>query len=214
VEQNGVAATVMPMDAPLVTLGDINRGNWPSEFGKRGGTVFSYVMNNYWDTNYRAGQGGHFTFHYIVTSATATNPTELSRLGWQEITPLESDTITSQDKALGTAQPASTASAASARNLNASQQSFLEINDPNLLLQTWKAAEDGQGTIMRFLDLGGAERTVTVRVPLMHLDHVAMTDSIERGSEAVTTTGTDQFQFTVHPHQIVTLRLVEVPVSR
>ncbi len=209
VQQDGVAATVMPIDAPLVTLGDINRGNWPSEFGKRAGTVFSYVMNNYWDTNYRAGQGGHFTFHYVVTSASATNPTELSRLGWEEITPLESDTITSQDKALGTAQPASTKDAPSAHNLNASQQSFLEMNDPNLLLQTWKPAEDANGTILRFLDLGGTERMVTVRVPLLHLANVTTTDSIERGGEAVTTTGTGQFQFTVHPHQIVTLRLVE-----
>ncbi len=25
-------------------------------------------MNNYWDTNYAAGQGGDFTFRYIVTS--------------------------------------------------------------------------------------------------------------------------------------------------
>ena len=69
VQQNGLSATVMPLDASLVTLGDIDRGQWPESFGQRKGTIFSYVMNNYWDTNYRAGQGGHFSFHYVITSA-------------------------------------------------------------------------------------------------------------------------------------------------
>ena len=32
------------------------------------GTIFSYVMNNYWHTNYVAGQGGDFTFRYVLTS--------------------------------------------------------------------------------------------------------------------------------------------------
>ena len=30
VEQDGLSATVMPLDASLVTLGDINRGAWPT----------------------------------------------------------------------------------------------------------------------------------------------------------------------------------------
>ena len=38
------------------------------QFGQRPGTIFSYVMNNYWDTNYRGGQGGHFRFRYVITS--------------------------------------------------------------------------------------------------------------------------------------------------
>jgi len=77
----------MPLDVPLVTLGDINRGEWPEQFGKRPGTIFSYVMNNYWDTNYRARQGGHFRFHYVVTNAPSTNAQELSHTGWEGITP-------------------------------------------------------------------------------------------------------------------------------
>ena len=60
VEQDGISATVMPLDASLVTLGDINRGAWPTQFGQRPGTIFSYVMNNYWDTNYRGGPGRTF----------------------------------------------------------------------------------------------------------------------------------------------------------
>gem|GEM_PF-1038553 len=53
-------------DAPLVTIGDINRGKWPSQV-PRSGLVFSYVMNNYWHTNYKAAQGGA-VFSYSVTT--------------------------------------------------------------------------------------------------------------------------------------------------
>jgi hypothetical protein len=212
VQQDGVSASVLPLDAPMVTLGDINRGAWPEEFGQRPGNVFSYVMNNYWDTNYRAGQGGRFSFHYLITSATLTAENDLSRMGWGEITPLETDLVTSQDKAVthsDAAQPSEMAAdAGSPRSLDGKQGSLLVVDDPNLLLETWKAAEDGDGTILRFLDLGGAERTVTVRTPTLHLNRVTQTDAVERGATAVPLAGDDQFRFAIHPHEIVTLRMV------
>lgn len=196
-QQNGVSATVMPLDAALVTLGDINRGQWPTHFGTRTGTIFSYVMNNYWDTNYRAGQGGHFRFRYVITSATATDDAQLSRLGWEEMTPLEKDEITTQDKALDTPGP-----------LDGKQASFLHADDPDLVLTTWKPAEDGNGTILRFLDLGGETRTVSVETPLWQLQQAWQTDAVERDRSQLTVSGAHQFQFTVHPHEIVTVRLI------
>jgi hypothetical protein len=196
-QQGGISATVMPLDAALVTLGDINRGDWPDHFGTRTGTIFSYVMNNYWDTNYRAGQGGHFRFRYVITSAPATDSAQLSRLGWEEMTPLEKDEITPQDKALNTPGP-----------LDGKQSSFLHANDPNLVLTAWKPAEDGHGTILRFLDLGGASRTVSVEAPMLQLQQAVQTDAVERDQSKLTLAGTHQFQFTVHPHEIVTVRLI------
>jgi alpha-mannosidase len=196
-QQDGLSATLMPLDASLVTLGDINRGDWPTEFGKRTGTIFSYVMNNYWFTNYRAGQGGHFQFRYVVTSAPSTDATRLSHMGWEEMTPLETDEVTSQDKALNQPRP-----------LDGKQGSFLDVQDPSLLLETWKPAEDGNGTILRFLDLGGAVRDVTVHTSLLQIDQAWQTDAVERNGKALSLAGSDGFQFTVHPHEIVTVRLV------
>jgi hypothetical protein len=219
VEQDGVAATVMPLDAPLITLGDINRGEWPEKFENRTGSVFSYVMNNYWDTNYRAGQGGHFTFHYEVTSAPSTQAADLSRMGWEAITPLEADTVTPQDKALTPAATTATSAAPQpsaaattqkfSMSLDGKQQSFLDVEDANVLLETWKPAEDGNGTILRLLDFGGMERTVTVRIPSLHLASVTQTDAVERGQTAIPLSAPGQFSFNLHPHEIVTLRLVE-----
>jgi alpha-mannosidase len=197
VQQDGVSSTILPLDASLVTLGDINRGAWPDQFGQRPGNIFSYVMNNYWTTNYRAGQGGHFRFRYIITSTAATDDAQLSRLGWEEMTPLEKDEITPQDKALNTPGP-----------LNGKQDSFLHVNDPDLVLTTWKPAEDGNGTILRFLDLGGATRTVSVETPLLQLQQAWQTDAVERDQSQLSLIGTHEFQITVHPHEIVTVRLI------
>jgi alpha-mannosidase len=196
VQQDGVSGTVMPLDTPLMTLGDINRGAWPTEFGQRPGTIFSYAMNNYWHTNYRAAQGGHFQFRYVVTSAASTDPAALSRMGWEEVTPLEEDEIRSQDKALDLPRP-----------LDGKQASFMTVDDPDLLLETWKPAEDGDGTVVRFLDLGGKPRTVTVSTPLLALDKATEADAVERNQKSLPLQRSHGFQIDVHPHEIVTVRL-------
>jgi alpha-mannosidase len=197
VQQDGVSATVMPLDAPLVTLGDINRGEWPTSFGERPGNIFSYAMNNYWHTNYRAEQGGHFRFRYVITSASQTDAPALSRMAWQETTPLEENQIRSQDKALDRPRP-----------LHANEGSLLSVDDPDLLLDTWKPAEDGNGTILRFIDLGGMPRTVTVGVPLIALEKVITTDAVERDQKLISGSSSHSFKFEVRPHQIITLRLI------
>lgn len=175
-------------------------------------------MNNYWDTNYRAGQGGHFSFHYVVTSAASANPADLSRMGWEEITPLEADIVTTQDKVVTVAaegqsnvgvQPSGNrANLDSPVSLDGKQQHFLEVEDPNVLLETWKPAEDGNGTVTRFLDFGGTERAVTVRTPNLSVDRVWQADAVERDQTALSITSDGQFQFAMYPHEIVTIRVV------
>ena len=196
VEQDGASATVMPLDAALVTLGDINRGAWPTQFGTRPGTVFSYAMNNYWDPNYRAGQGGHFRFRYVITSAHAIDPVSLSRMGWEEMTPLETNEIGRKDKALNSIRP-----------LSGEKSEFLKVSDPNLVLEAWKPAEDENGTILRFLDFGDATRTVDVETPLLHLTEARQTDSVERDGQSLLLKGDGGFEFIIHPHEIVTVRI-------
>jgi alpha-mannosidase len=94
-------------------------------------------------------------------------------------------------------------------SLDGKQDSFLEVNDASVLLETWKPAEDGNGTILRFVDFGGTERTVNVRTPYFHLESVSQTDAVERGQAAVPMVKDNEFNFTVHPHEIVTVRIIE-----
>ena len=197
VQADDIAAAVMPLDVPLVTFGDIDRGKWPDAFGERPATIFSFAMNNYWEDNYRASQGGRFRFRYVITSASSFSDEKLSRIGWEEVTPLELNKANSRGRSSDGVIP-----------LNGTQSSLLNIDDPNLLCETWKAAEDGKGTVLRFLDLGGATRSVVIHFPTFHLTSAWQTDAVERNESQLAVEGGGQdLVVTVHPHEIVTLRI-------
>ncbi|MEP7242956.1 MAG: polysaccharide lyase family protein [Gammaproteobacteria bacterium] len=76
------------VDAPLVTLQDINRGLWPESIEIRNGTLFSYVMNNYWYTDTPAQQGGRFTFRYALTSGAEISGAQAMALTSEQRSPL------------------------------------------------------------------------------------------------------------------------------
>lgn len=206
VQQDGVSGAVLPLDAPLLTLGDINRGEWPMEFGRRPGTIFSFVVNNYHQPRSVVDFGAELRnddlrFRYVVTSGPKTDPVALSRMGWAEMTPLEHSVVQPQDKSWMRPQP-----------LSGQTGTFLETDDSSLVVTAWKTAEDGDGTILRFLDLGGAARTVAVKVPLLRLSGVQLTDAVERDLSPLVREGEHGFSFPIKPREIVTVRLRGAPV--
>ena len=198
-DEGGVTAAIVPIDAFLVTLGDIIRGKWPREFGPRPGTIFSQVMNNYYFTNYAASQGGDFTFRYVLTSGSSLEPAYLSRLGREEMSPLELDQITSQDKAVNSPRP-----------LAATQASFLHVEPSDVVLVTWKVAEDGDGTILRYQEVAGKSAEASVETPLLDVTAAWRADALERNQEPLATSP-HGFRFSVKPFQIVTVRVEGAP---
>jgi alpha-mannosidase len=165
-------------------------------------------MNNYWHTNYRAAQGGHSHFRYIITSAPSIDPIALSRLGWEESTPLEVSEVTASDKAV------EEKAVDWKRPLDGQSGSFLQLDDPALVLEAWKPAEDGRGTILRIVDLGGddlggAARTARLRMPLASVEHAWTDDALERDQSELSPDPDDHsIEFQVKPHAIITLRVL------
>ena len=195
-QQGEVSVGIVPVDAPVVTLGDIARGTWPRDFGERTADIFSYVMNNYYFTNWPAAQGGDFTFRYALTSAREFSPQNLAEFARAETAPLETDEIISNDKAVPAPAP-----------LPADQASFIEIDQPNLALVTWKAAEDGNGMILRFVEVAGQAGSVKVRIPHLRLASAWNCNLMEENGEPLPV-AEQGFSFTVKPFQIVTVRIV------
>ena len=76
------------VDAPLITLQDINRGLWPTSMTLRNANVFSYAMNNYWQEDAPARQGGHFVFRYALTSGRESSMAGSSQLTAEQRSPL------------------------------------------------------------------------------------------------------------------------------
>jgi alpha-mannosidase len=172
----GAAVGIVPVDAPLASFGDINRGAWPAEFRPKSATLFSYAMNNYWHTNYRAAQGGDFTFRYVMTSAAALEPEALTRLGIESTRPVEVNYVVGQDKPGNPERP-----------LPPEGASFAETDQPDVALITWKQAEDGDGTILRLQETAGRAASVALRFPRAAVGSANVCSAVEEngGSLAV-----------------------------
>ena len=193
--QDGATVGLVPVDAPLVTLGDIWRGTWPKEFGQRPCTIFSFPMNNYYFTNYAAAQGGKFTYKYVFTSGADLPPAHLSRFGWDAMSPLETDEIIPNDKEISWQGP-----------LASTQDSFLRVDQPNVVLVTWKRAEDQKGTILRFVEIGGKEESVRLKSPLLKISSAWECNAMEVNQQSLPVSA-DGISFSVKPYQIVTVRV-------
>lgn len=153
-------------------------------------------MNNYWHTNYRAGQGGAFTFRYVLTSADHFDPAALTRLGWESMESVELDHVIKQDKVGDPLKP-----------LPADGTSFLEINAPNVVLVTWKLAEDGNGTILRLKETAGHATQATVQFPGKVIHTVDLCNSVEDNLHNLEASGND-LQLSFLPNEVLTVRVV------
>jgi alpha-mannosidase len=81
------------------------------------------------------------------------------------------------------------------------------VDKPNVLLLTWKRAEDGQGTILRFLEIGGQTARAEVTIPVLDVQSAWQSNAVEANQKELPLTGNHGFAFEIKPHQIVTVRV-------
>jgi alpha-mannosidase len=196
VRDANLAVGIVPLDASLASYGDINRGTWPGTFTPKSGTIFSYVMNNYWHTNYRAGQGGAFTFRYALTSQPHLDGAALTKLGLDEMRPAELDYVVSQDKPGNPPRP-----------LPAEGAGFLESTGDNVALITWKEAEDGNGTILRLQEIAGKAGEARIKVPRTDISSAQLCSGVEENVRTLSVED-NGIRLTFEPFQVLTVRLV------
>jgi hypothetical protein len=87
--------SIATLDAPLLELGAItderqnDRGtrNWRDRTAA-GTTVYAYLLNNYWHTNYKAYQQGPLTYRFVVRPHAAYDPLVLRRFSDEQDQPL------------------------------------------------------------------------------------------------------------------------------
>lgn len=195
VSSNGITSAVIPVDAPIVTFGDIVRGKWPVAFHPASGTIFSWVMSNYWDTNYASSQGGDFTFRYRVVSTQGFHAPELTRMGWQAMTPLESDIASAKSSA-----PANTNSSAG----------FLSISSDGVIAITWKLDAKGNGSMLRLEEIAGKPEDIHVKLPHLTIKSAWLCSALgDKEKELPISSG--ELHLQVPAFGIMTLRLQTQP---
>lgn len=103
-----------------------------------------------------------------MTSSPALNGGELTRVAAEEMRPAEVDHVVSQDKAGNPVRP-----------LPPAGQGFLQTQGADISLITWKRAEDGKGSILRFAETGGKQSEATIRLPQSHITAAALCSGVE-----------------------------------
>ena len=87
ISNDNYGITLIPIDAPLIEVGNITAD--PIDFGwidslPQSQTLFSYVMNNYWETNYKASQPGEVELRYILYPHREFNPIQLEKFAIEQ----------------------------------------------------------------------------------------------------------------------------------
>lgn len=185
-------------DVPLFTFTDINRGRWSGKPLAPNGTIFSYVMQNYWWTNFKASQGGTFTFAYAITSG--------KNLSRQQLAAFDADTRT---LAVGFALHGSSTAPITPREdrpFALEGGRFFSIDDPNLQVVGLKAAEDGQGYVLRLRSVSGESGVAVLQSLALDVAAAYLANGVEVAQSKLHQSG-NSIQVPYGPYSYITLRL-------
>ena len=155
-------------DTPLFTLNDLVRGAWRRSIVPDG-TLFAYAMNNYWHTNYAATQGGAATFRFRLSLLAPGDLTEPVRRGWTACDPLYVSPSYTND----TPGPL------------IAKDRALFYADKNVMIVGAKPADDGEGVIVKLLDVAGQTRAVGVWPAAYTFKLARRTNLVEQNGEAI-----------------------------
>lgn len=143
---------VVSNEIPLWHFSDFNMNKY-ERYPKQGKTwLYSWVMNNYWMTNFRAYQEGGFSWSYQITSTADTTNTFATKYAWGIRNPFPTRTFP-----------------AGADELKSPSLETLKISGPaNAMLVNSRPSFTGKGTILlHFRELEGlpAEVMLSSAVP-------------------------------------------------
>jgi hypothetical protein len=132
-------------EVPLVQLGDINLGKYQEVTTIDKPHIYSWVMNNYWFTNFTASQEGEFRWRYYVTSGPTKEPESAARFGWGSAVPLAVRVL-----APGTAAK------------NSPIMQGLDLAQANLLLVSAQPSRTDKGIVLHLRETAGQPATIAV----------------------------------------------------
>jgi hypothetical protein len=165
-----------PLEAPLVQFGGIHTVEWQKKLPLENGSLYSFVMSNYWMTNTRPSQGGDMTFRYSFTSQRHTSDdVPATRFGWDQMSPFivvgPFGPPASWLRAPQEARPPAEATKPAG--------SFCEISAANVLLVSFKIADDGAGYVVRLLEFSGKPTRADVRFGPLTVSRIVAADAVE-----------------------------------
>lgn len=132
-------------DIPLMQFGAINTGRFYYKHQPEENHIYSWVLNNYWTTNFKAGQEGELKWSYYLTSGTDTSNTYATRFAWGSRVPMITRVFTPGKS-----------------EKEKSKNSFLKIVPENLLIVVARQAQDEHGVVLQIREIEGVETKIKI----------------------------------------------------
>ena len=140
VKSAGAQIVFVSKDIPLVQFGDINTGRYYYRLNPATSHLYSWVLNNYWVTNFKASQEGELRWRYSLTSSADPSDLFATRFGWGVRTPLLSRVLL-PSKGSSPGNPVSV--------------SLANLGAPNILLVQAGLALDGKSIALQVREVEG-----------------------------------------------------------
>ncbi len=193
VSNDDYGVTWVTVDAPMLqfhpikiaSVGWFNAKDWRSKI-EPGQTFYSWVMNNHWETNYKADQEGIITFKYVIAP---------HKGGY--------DAVKSQKIGRSVCQPLIIVAADPAKPV---AQSMLKVNGDGVVVTSIKPSRDGKALMVRLFNT--AQKKTQVRLSWHSKpDETWISNPMEEKLILLKT------PIQMVPHEIVTLRIEILPGS-
>ncbi|MGN1444637.1 MAG: glycosyl hydrolase-related protein [Acutalibacteraceae bacterium] len=190
-KKDDYSMTLALINTSLLQFGERRTGKWSFDYKSEKPTVFSYVMNNMWQTNFQGDQPGMADFSYSLFAGKGKSIHKINQSAWNRSVPLQAVFTAGSEKNTG---------------VSCNEKSFLTISHDNVILTAMKPAEaNGDGFIARFNEIAGKEtENVSVRFSEKIVSYVE-TDVIENdiGAEVQS----ESVTFSLKPYEVKTFRI-------
>ena len=130
-------------EIPIVQLGDLNLGKFSAVVQKPAPVIYSWVLNNYWTTNFLASQEGELRWSYQITSGFSVANDEAARFAWASRVPLLARVLPPAGK----------------DNNKATKKAFMANIPQNVLLLNALPANDHKGMLYQLRETAGQSAT-------------------------------------------------------
>jgi len=135
-------------EIPLVQFGAMNTGRYYYRLKPKTNHIYSWVLNNYWVTNFKASQEGELQWTYSITSSDDNSDLFATHFGWGDRVPLKSRIIMPAKGNVKT---------------KLVSRSLLHIDVPNLLLVNSAPSADNKGIVLHLREIEGDHAILDIR---------------------------------------------------
>lgn len=144
-------------EIPLVQLGEINLGKFSRMAHPVSGSIFSWVLNNYWTTNFLASQEGELKWTYQISSMADASNATATKFGMESRIPMLNRVFPASSRPDSVLIP----------------RSFFTSRPNNLILISSRPACGGKGIVMQLRETTGKPDSLPVHDLLLSSTQLA-----------------------------------------